>query len=96
MEVLIHRPIVHTHAEDTFVYRLQLPELQALEQMAREVVEFGDRRRPDGVPWTFDPADERAHIRLRSHLSDGGRAWIVSPGWRGTTEGCEIDMILGE
>lgn len=95
MEVLIHRPAIHTHAEDTFVYRLHLPELQALEAMAREVVEFGDSRRPDGVPWTFDPADERAHIRLRTHLSDGGRAWIVSPGWRGTTEGCEIDMILG-
>lgn len=95
MEVLIHRPAIHTHTEDTFVYRLQLPELQMLESMAREVVEFGDRRRPEGVTWSFDPSDERAHVRLRSHLAEGGRAWIVSPGWRGTTEGCEIDMILG-
>lgn len=95
MEVLVHRPAIHTHSEESFVYRLQLPEMQMLEAMAREVVEFGDPRRPDGVTWTFDPADERSHIRLRSHLADGGRAWIVSPGWRGTTEGCEIDMILG-
>lgn len=95
MEILIHRPVVHTHAEDSFVYRLQLPELQALEAMARESTPFGDPRRPDGVAWSFDPSDERAHVRLRSHLSDGGRAWIVSPGWRGTEDGCEIDMILG-
>lgn len=96
IEVLVHRPIIHAHTDDTFLYRLLLPELRVLEQMAREVVEFGDRRRPEGIPWTFDPSDERAHVRLRTHLSSGGRAWIVSPGWRGTSEGCEIDMILGE
>lgn len=95
MEVLIHRPAVHTHPDDSFVYRLQLPELQMLEAMARQAMEFGDPRRPEGVTWAFDPSDERAHVRLRTHMSDGGRAWIVSPGWHGTSDGCEIDMILG-
>lgn len=95
MEILLHRPAVHTHAQDSFVYRINLPEIQALESMARQDTPFGDSRRPEGVHWGFDPSDERAHIRLRTHLSDEGRAWIVSPGWRGTTDGCEIDVILG-
>ena len=96
MELLVHRPAIHTHAENSFIYRLQLPELQTLERMAREEVDFGDPRRPDGVPWAFDPDDEMAHSRLRSHIDAGGRAWIVAPGWRGTEDGCEIDLILGE
>jgi hypothetical protein len=96
MEILLHRPAVHTHSMDSFVYRLNLPELRDLESMAREVTQFGDRRRPEGVHWNFDPTDERAHARLRTHMSAGGRAWIVSPGWKGTTDGCEIDIVLGE
>lgn len=97
MEILLHRPSVHTHATDSFVYRIELPALETLEELACETdEEFGVAERPEGVPWSFDPADEKAHVRLRTHLSDGGRAWIVSPGWRGTTEGCEIDMILGD
>lgn len=95
MEILLHRPSVHTHPDDSFVYRLDLPEMQMLETLAREPVEFGDERRPNGVHWSFDPSDERSHLRLADHLGDGGRAWIVSPGWRGTEDGCEIDMILG-
>lgn len=96
MEILLHRPAVHTHSEDSFVYRLELPDMKMLESMARDVVEFGVANRPEGVTWSFDPDDERSHVRLATHLSDGGRAWIVSPGWRGTSEGCQIDMILGE
>lgn len=96
MEILLHRPAVHTHSDDSFVYRLELPGLEMLEKMARESIDFGVPDRPAGVHWSFDPADERDQVRLQTHLSDGGRAWIVSPGWRGTTEGCEIDIILGE
>ncbi len=95
MELLVHRPTVHTHSEDSFIYRVELPSIETLEQMAREDSSFGVPDRPDGVPWSFDPDDERDQIRLATHLSDGGQAWIVSPGWRGTTDGCAIDIILG-
>lgn len=95
MEILVHRPAIHTHAEDSFVYRVELPRSETLKRMARERTDFGVPDRPEGIPWSLDPDDERDQVRLASHLSDGGRAWIVSPGWRGTTEGCEIDIILG-
>lgn len=95
MEVLLHRPSMHTHPEESFVYRLELPDQETLLEMARGGVEFGVPDRPEGVRWTFAPSDELHHGRLSSHLADGRRAWIVSPGWRGTQNGCEIDMILG-
>lgn len=96
MEVLLHRPAIHTHNEDSFVYRLELPEEDVLEDMARHPVEFGVPDRPDGLSWEFEPGDERSHVRLGSHLGEGGRAWIVSPGWQSTEDGCKIDMVLGE
>jgi len=96
MEILLHRPSVHTHPDDSFVYRLELPGQDVLAEMAGGGVEFGVPDRPPGIRWTFDPDDEVNHGRLNEHLTNGGRAWIVSPGWRGTADGCEIDMILGE
>lgn len=95
MQVLIHRPRVHTHPEDSFVYKLQLPEQDMLVEMARGGAEFGVPDRPEGRKWLFDPDSEQDHLRLATHIGRGGKAWIVSPGWRGTSEGCEIDMILG-
>lgn len=96
MEVLIHRPAVHTHSLESFVYKLHLPDTDMLVEMARGGAEFGVPDRPTGVKWLFDPDSEQDHLRLGSHLSRGGRAWIVSPGWRGTSDGCEIDMIMGD
>lgn len=94
MEIITHRPVVHTHSEDSFVYRLNLPDRETLIEMACGGVEFGVPERPEGTKWLFEPTDEVQHLRLATHLSDGGRAWIVSPGWRGTQDGCEIDMIV--
>lgn len=96
MEILLHRPSVHTHSEDSFVYRLELPDRETLVQMAAGGLDFGVPDRPEGMKWLFDPTDEVSQGRLASHITDGGRAWIVSPGWRGTQDGCEIDIILGE
>jgi hypothetical protein len=95
MEVQIHRPIVHTHSEDSFVYSLDLPSQDEMMQMARGEVEFGAGDRPDGQRWTFMHDDEVAHGRLREHLSGGGRAWVTPPGWRATEQGYEISMVLG-
>lgn len=96
MEILLHRPTVHTHSEDSFVYRLSLPDRDTLIEMATGGLDFGVPDRPEGMKWLFDPTDEVSHGRLASHLESDGRAWIVSPGWRGTQDGCEIDMILGD
>ncbi len=96
MQILVHRPTVHTHSEDSFVYRLELPDRETLIQMAAGGLDFGVPDRPEGLKWLFDPTDELHHGRLASHLDSDGKAWIVSPGWRGTSDGCEIDMILGE
>ncbi len=96
LEVRIHRPIVHTHPEDSFVYRMDVPPLDDLVQMVRGESEFGTGERPPGQRWTFLHDDEVAHGRLREHLQDGGRAWVIPPGWRATEQGYQISMVLGE
>lgn len=96
MEVKIHRPIVHTHPDDSFVYRLEVPDLDMLCKMARGEVEFGTGELPEGRRWSFFHDDEKAHARLRAHLDDGGRAWVIPPGWRAGEEGYELCMVLGE
>lgn len=95
MQIQIHRPAIHTHPQDSFVYRLTLPPVETLVDIARGGNIFGVEERPQGIKWSFDPSSEQDHLRLATHLSRGGQAWIVSPGWRGTNEGCEIDVILG-
>lgn len=94
MEVLTHRPAVHTHPEDSFVYRVQLPGKKVLVNMARGADVFGQSDRPEGVRWQFDPDNEMQQGRLSSHLQDGGRVWLIPPGWRATEEGCELHMVL--
>jgi hypothetical protein len=96
MEVKIHRPIVHTHSDDTFVYSLDLPSDDQMSEMARGESEFGAGDLPPGQRWSFLHDDELAHGRLRQHLQRGGRAWVIPPGWRATEEGYEISMVLGE
>jgi hypothetical protein len=96
MEVKIHRPIVHTHSDDSFVYSLDLPSDDEMLAIVRGESEFGAGDRADGQRWTFLHDDELAHGRLREHLQEGGRAWVVPPGWRATEEGYQISMVLGE
>jgi hypothetical protein len=96
MEVKIHRPIVHTHADDSFVYSLDLPSDDQMLDIVRGDSEFGAGERPAGQRWTFMHDDELAHGRLREHLQGGGRAWVIPPGWRAADEGYQISMVLGE
>ena len=95
MEILIHRPPIHTHPEDSFVYRLRLPERQTLLNMARGADVFGHSDIPEGIRWEFDPDNEMMQGRLARHLREDGRAWLIPPGWRATEEGCELHMVLG-
>ncbi|MBA2661536.1 MAG: hypothetical protein H0U74_04530 [Bradymonadaceae bacterium] len=95
MEITIHRPTVHTYAEDSFVYRLDLPPEETLLNMARGTDVFGLSEIPEGVRWTFDPDNEVSQGRLAAHLHEGGRAWIIAPGWRATEEGCQLTLVLG-
>ncbi|MGM0556801.1 MAG: hypothetical protein ACQEVA_10525 [Myxococcota bacterium] len=94
LEVLIHRPAVHTHSEDSFVYGLDLPPISKMEDMARGDDEFGAGERPDGLKWIFEPDNELLHGRLHEHLEGGGRAWVIPPGWRATEGGHQISMVL--
>jgi hypothetical protein len=96
LEIKIHRPIVHTHPEDSFVYSLDVPTTEELIEIARGESEFGAGERPPGQRWTFLHDDELAHGRLRQHLLDGGRAWVIPPGWRATEQGYQISVVLGE
>lgn len=94
LEVLIHRPSAHTHSEDSFVYGLDLPPIAKMVEMARGDDEFGAGERPEGLKWIFEPDNELLHGRLHEHLADGGRAWVIPPGWRATEGGHQISMVL--
>lgn len=94
MEVLLHRPSVHTYPEDSFVYQLQLPPREVLINMARGDDVFGESNFPDGVRWDLDPYNEMMQGRLARHLEEGGQAFLVPPGWRATEDGCELHLIL--
>ncbi len=95
MEIVTHRPAVHTYPEDSFVYRLNVPPRKTLIDMAKGSDVFGHADLPDGVRWEFDPDNEVMHGRLARHLREDGRAWLIPPGWRATEEGCELHMVLG-
>ncbi|TXD35618.1 hypothetical protein FRC98_15535 [Lujinxingia vulgaris] len=94
MEMSIHRPSVHTYPEDSFVYRLELPSREVLINMARGADVFGQSKIPEGVRWEFDPNNEMMQGRLARHLQEGGRAWLIPPGWRASDDGCELHMVL--
>ncbi len=95
MEILVHRPAVHTHSEDSFVYRLELPPRQVLLNMATGSDVFGQSTIPEGIRWEFDPDNEMMQGRLARHLREEGQVWLIPPGWRATEEGCELHMVLG-
>lgn len=95
MELVLHRPPIHTYPEDSFVYRLQLPPEETLVGMAKGADVFGQSDIPEGVRWEFDPDNEMMQGRLAGHLDDGGRVWLIPPGWRATDDGCELHMVLG-
>lgn len=95
MEMMIHRPPVHTYPEDSFVYRIELPPREVLVNMARGADVFGQSDIPEGVRWEFDPDNEVMQGRLSGHLKEDGQVWLIPPGWRATEDGCELHMILG-
>ncbi len=95
MKIELHRPPVHTHPEDSFVYRLRLPPREVLLNMARGADVFGHRDLPEGVRWEFDPDNEMMQGRLARHLREDGDAWLIPPGWRATEDGCELHIVLG-
>ena len=78
LEILVHRPIVHTHAQNSFVYSVDLPSRSTLIEMAHGSFPNHD---PVAPTMQFDPSKEDDHDRLAGHLRSGGRAWIEPPGW---------------
>lgn len=94
MRVLLHRPSVHTHTYNSFVYHVQLPSRRTLVRLAQGVYEDMSLEHLDGERFSFDPALELHHDRLRALLDEGKDVWIIAPGWRATARGCVLDMLL--
>ncbi|MEM1350351.1 MAG: hypothetical protein AAGI01_17455 [Myxococcota bacterium] len=95
LEIMIHRPALHTHPRKSFSYRTQLPSYAVLEAMARgEEAQTSELVGVDGRAFTFDPEEEAHHEMLRAHLTMGKRAWIVPPGWRKDGERGVVEMVL--
>ncbi len=93
MQLLAHRPSLHTHPERSFVYRLELPEREILRQMATGELARAEQPLPEGEPWTFHHHDERDHARLRAALDAGRRIFIKPPGWSTGADGPRLDLI---
>lgn len=95
LEILVHRPVVHTHAANSFTYRLDLPPDEALLAMARGELDRVEAAEPPGEAWAFDPACEADHARLQGALREGARAWIVPPGWLPAEGGNRLSLRIG-
>lgn len=95
LELLVHRPVVHTHAANSFTYRLELPADEVLLAMARGELERVDVSAPDGEPWAFNPASEDDHARLKDVMSAGARVWIEPPGWLPAGDGNRLSLRIG-
>jgi hypothetical protein len=95
MRITVHRPSLHTHASNSFVYKLSLPDRERLAALARGVFdEVAPETLPEGERWMFDPAKESDHARLRALVTDGRNVWIVPPGWEGVEDGCRLVLTI--
>ena len=81
MQITLHRPSVHTHAANSFAYRLELPDRATLVAIADGELRANVCPRPYGEFLDFDPNDESHHARLREHVASGEPVHIVPPGW---------------
>lgn len=82
MKILVHRPVIHTHAHKSFVYELDLPTATTLEAMARDPHHaIAPPPPPSSHDWSFDPDDETHHQRLAALLDRGEEVFITQPGW---------------
>lgn len=92
LEILVHRPVVHTHAKTSFVYSVSLPPKSELLELIHE------RRttpaRTASPDFQFDPFDETHHSKIHSHLQSGGRVWIERPGWTKTNDQIALPVTL--
>lgn len=95
MRITVHRPSLHTHASNSFVYKLSLPGKQRLAALARgEFDEVSPETLPRGERWMFDPSREDHHERLRALITEEQKVWIVPPGWEGVEEGCRLVLTI--
>ncbi len=95
LKLLIHRPVVHTHAHKSFVYELTLPHHTILKKLADGLLPHAPQPTPSGTHWSFDPAQAKDHERLSNLLKDQQPVMITSPGWHQHPDGrISIDMCL--
>lgn len=106
MRITIHRPSLHTHASNSFVYKLSLPSPSRLAALARgefdEVDGVDAVTLPVGERWMFDPSNESDHQRLRELVLAEEKVWIVPPGWERVggdadgdgVEGCRLVLVV--
>lgn len=95
MRLTVHRPSVHTHARNSFAYRIELSGREDLMALARGSFEAVRHEVPSGQRWSFDPGREDDHARLREHVLAGDAVWVVAPGWRRQGQGCRLDLVIG-
>lgn len=96
MKITATRPSIHTHAMNSFVYRLELPARDVLLAMAGG--DFSSTKQieaPAGQAWSFDPSSEADHARLAGLISDRQPVYIIPPGWRAVGDGCRLELIVG-
>lgn len=96
LQFQIHRPSVHTHPQNSFVYRVTLPSPAVLAKMARGEIKGVE---PDGLPdggerWIFRIRDEDEHARLAELVAGGVKVWIVPPAWYDAEDGPVLELFI--
>lgn len=94
LRVQIHRPSVHTHPTNSFVYRVTLPGPDELAKMARGEQRAADAKLPRGNRWSFETWREDSHAELSQLVRVGAKVWIVPPAWRMSEQGAILELLV--
>lgn len=94
LRIQIHRPSVHTHPTNSFVYRVSLPEPEELAKMARGEQRAATTAVPRGEPWAFETWREDSHAELSQLVRVGAKVWIVPPAWHMTEQGAILELLV--
>lgn len=95
LRIAMHRPAIHTHAHNTFVYHARMPPADTLHRMARGELAQAPYTSPREERWSFDPGDESHHRRLAEMIAEGRHVWLIPPAWHRDEHGSiHMDLLI--
>ena len=96
LELTMHKPIVHTHSDNSFVYALNVPDHSALIDIATGQQTQVSAPVPNGDTLYFDPSNKAHHDQVAAALAADHKVTIVQPGFEVVNGSPRLSMVLTE